>query len=45
MTIEAWYMDDDTMADQRLPHRQKPNLECSVAELGELGKSCENFMA
>eukprot|EP01035_Chromulina_nebulosa_P022077 gene22077-28580_t len=25
MTIEAWYMDDDTTSDQRLPHKQSPN--------------------
>ncbi|CAN0443748.1 unnamed protein product [Ascophyllum nodosum] len=37
MTIEAWYMDDDTSADQRLPHRQDPNVECDVAELKSLG--------
>ncbi|CAM9983420.1 unnamed protein product [Scytosiphon promiscuus] len=37
MTIEAWYMDEDTSADQRLPHRQTPNLACDTAELESLG--------
>ena len=37
MTIEEWYMDDDTAADQRLPHRQSPNAECDSAALEKLG--------
>ena len=36
-------MDDDTSADQRLPHRQDPNVECDVAELKSLGKSHANI--
>ncbi|CAN0326365.1 unnamed protein product [Pylaiella littoralis] len=35
--IEAWYMDADDTADQRLPHRQTPNAECNAAELESLG--------
>ena len=37
MTIEAWYMDDDTTTDQRQPHRQSPNAECDSAALEKLG--------
>eukprot|EP00904_Undaria_pinnatifida_P011021 jgi/Undpi1/7049/HiC_scaffold_21.g09523.m1 len=37
MTIEAWYMDDDTTTDQRLPHRQSPNAECNFAVLEQIG--------
>ncbi|CAM9341246.1 unnamed protein product [Choristocarpus tenellus] len=37
MTIEAWYMDDDTTIDQRLPHRQEPNVECSFDALASIG--------
>lgn len=36
--IEAWYMDADDTADQRLPHRQTPNAECNAAELESLGR-------
>lgn len=38
MTIEAWYMDEDTSSDQRLPHRQSPNVECDTANLQALGE-------
>jgi 1,2-dihydroxy-3-keto-5-methylthiopentene dioxygenase len=34
--IEAWYM-DDSPDDQRLPHRQYPNLPCSAETLQSLG--------
>ncbi|CAM9470572.1 unnamed protein product [Discosporangium mesarthrocarpum] len=37
MVIEAWYMDDDTTADQRLPHRQEPNVPCSLDNLASIG--------
>lgn len=43
MTIDAWFMDDDTAGDQRLPHKKEPNEECStdeLAKLGELNKCC-----
>lgn len=38
MAIEAWYMDEDKAADQRLPHRQSPNVACGTAELESLGE-------
>ncbi|KAK9810049.1 hypothetical protein WJX72_003977 [[Myrmecia] bisecta] len=34
--LEAWYM-DDLPADQRLPHRLKPNRPAGVAQLRKLG--------
>ncbi|CAM9422638.1 unnamed protein product [Ectocarpus sp. 4 AP-2014] len=37
MAIEAWYMDQEKTADQRLPHRQSPNVACGTAELESLG--------
>eukprot|EP01012_Entosiphon_sulcatum_P023825 TRINITY_DN28941_c0_g1_i1.p1 TRINITY_DN28941_c0_g1~~TRINITY_DN28941_c0_g1_i1.p1 ORF type:complete len:495 (+),score=110.01 TRINITY_DN28941_c0_g1_i1:1036-2520(+) len=37
MTIEAWYMDSDTEADQRLPHRKTPNEPASMEVLSKLG--------
>lgn len=37
MTIEAWYMDEDTNSDQRLPHRQNPNVACDIPTLKALG--------
>lgn len=30
-------MDDDKAGDQRLPHKQDPNIECTTARLAELG--------
>lgn len=36
MTIEAWYM-DASEADQRLQHRQEPNVPVSSEELNALG--------
>jgi 1,2-dihydroxy-3-keto-5-methylthiopentene dioxygenase len=36
MTIEAWYMDDSS-EDQRLEHRQSPNVPVSLKELDALG--------
>ena len=36
MTIEAWYMDDSS-EDQRLEHRQSPNIPVSLEELSALG--------
>ena len=38
MTIEAWYMDEDTSSDQRLPRRQSPNVECDTSSLEALGE-------
>lgn len=38
MTMEAWYMDHDTEADQRSQHRQRPNMKCDLAELETLGE-------
>lgn len=35
-------MDDDKAGDQRLPHKQDPNIECTTARLAELGMSCLN---
>ena len=35
--LEAWYMDDDTVADQRKPHRRSPNAPASVAQLNARG--------
>lgn len=43
MTIEAWYMDDDTATDQRLPHRQSPNAECTSAALEKIGTNAVGF--
>uniref|UniRef100_A0A7S2UW46 Acireductone dioxygenase n=1 Tax=Fibrocapsa japonica TaxID=94617 RepID=A0A7S2UW46_9STRA len=37
MAIEAWYMDEDTSADQRLPHRKEPNESVSLEQLEKLG--------
>eukprot|EP00595_Chromulina_sp_UTEXLB2642_P000506 CAMPEP_0196761326 /NCGR_PEP_ID=MMETSP1095-20130614/532_1 /TAXON_ID=96789 ORGANISM="Chromulina nebulosa, Strain UTEXLB2642" /NCGR_SAMPLE_ID=MMETSP1095 /ASSEMBLY_ACC=CAM_ASM_000446 /LENGTH=114 /DNA_ID=CAMNT_0042110725 /DNA_START=43 /DNA_END=384 /DNA_ORIENTATION=- len=37
MTIEAWYMDDDTTNDQRLPHKQSPNKPVTFEQLEKLG--------
>jgi 1,2-dihydroxy-3-keto-5-methylthiopentene dioxygenase len=37
MTISAWLMDDDTEADQRLPHRTDPVQEVSKDKLVSLG--------
>lgn len=37
MAIEAWYMDNEDAVDQREPHRQVPNKECSLEKLVELG--------
>jgi hypothetical protein len=35
--VKAWYMDDDTASDQRLPHQRTPNVEVSSAQLDALG--------
>jgi len=37
MTITAWYMDGDAELDQRLEHKQEPNVPCSLETLAELG--------
>lgn len=37
MPISAWFMDDDTAADQRLPRKQEPNKPVSRDELAALG--------
>lgn len=37
MPIEAWFMDEDTAADQRAPHRLSPNAPVSKEELVALG--------
>lgn len=37
MPITAWFMDADTAADQRLPHKQEPNKPVSREELAALG--------
>jgi hypothetical protein len=31
MTISAWYMDDDTEGDQRLPHRRSQLRSADVS--------------
>lgn len=31
MTVSAWYMDDDTEGDQRLPHRRSSLRSADVA--------------
>ncbi|TVU03568.1 hypothetical protein EJB05_50884 [Eragrostis curvula] len=35
--VEAWYMDDDTEGDQRLPHRRQPNDPVPLSRLLDLG--------
>eukprot|EP01136_Pigoraptor_vietnamica_P016203 Opistho-1_new@60015 len=35
--VEAWFMDDDTSSDQRLPHRQTPNAPVSLDYLASFG--------
>lgn len=37
MTITAWIMDDDTVTDQRAPHRRAENSEVSFDYLKKLG--------
>lgn len=37
MTITAWYMDADAESDQRLEHKQNPNVEVSPEVLDSLG--------
>ena len=37
MTISAWYMDDDEVSDQRLPHTRNPNESVSIELLANLG--------
>ena len=37
MPLEAWYMDDDTETDQRLPHHKNPPEYVSVDEVAKLG--------
>ncbi|KAL4426984.1 hypothetical protein ABPG77_009545 [Micractinium sp. CCAP 211/92] len=36
-SVEAWYMDEDTESDQRLPHRRTPNKPCPPEALHALG--------
>jgi len=36
MTITAWYMDSSD-ADQREPHKQDPNVPCSLDKIASLG--------
>ncbi|WVZ84941.1 hypothetical protein U9M48_031908, partial [Paspalum notatum var. saurae] len=35
--VQAWYMDDDTKEDQRLPHRRQPDGSFPLAKLLDLG--------
>jgi 1,2-dihydroxy-3-keto-5-methylthiopentene dioxygenase len=37
MTITAWYMDDDTVTDQRAPHRREGDSDVSLDLLARLG--------
>ena len=37
VTLDCWYMDDDSEADQRLPHRREPNEAAGVDAIRALG--------
>lgn len=37
MTITAWYMDSDTVEDQRQPHRREGDSDVSLEHLAKLG--------
>ncbi len=43
MTVDAWYLDDDMVTDQRKPHRQDPNAPAGESDLQEVGVLCWSF--